>query len=322
MLAAYIDSFEPTDPAKAIRVGERPDPPPPDNDWAVVHVRASSVNRHDVFTAAGGVIGAKSLPRILGMDAAGVDGDGREVLIYNLINSPDWSGDPLVDPALDGLSEGVDGCFAEMVRVPRRNLIDKPAGMSFEAAACLPTAWLTAYRMLFVTADLRPGDLVLVQGAAGGVAAALIMLGKAAGLRMWATSREDDRRILALDYGAEQVFATGTRLPERVDAVMDTVGQPTWDHSIKSVRRGGTIVVGGGTAGYKAETDLARVFVNNLRILGSTMGTHQELERLVKFVSDSGLQPPVSDSVPLADAVEAIRIVQEGRAKGKVILVP
>src|SRR5271163_80700 len=197
MLAACVEAFNRYDAAAAIRVQERPDPIAVEADWTVVYVRASSVNRHDVFAASGGVIGSEELPRILGMDAAGVDADGREVVIHNLINSPGWAGHPLLDPQLSGLSEGYDGTFAERVLVPRANLVSKPHNLMFEHAACLPTAWLTAYRMLFVSADLHPGDLVLVQGAAGGVATALIMLGNAAGLRMWVTGRDDARRAHA-----------------------------------------------------------------------------------------------------------------------------
>src|SRR5207244_5822057 len=98
-------------------------------------------------------------------------------------------------------------------------------------AACLPTAWLTAFRMLFTKANVAPGATVLVQGAGGGVATALVELGSAAGLRIWVTSRSPERRARALELGAEKAFEPDARLPERVDAVMETVGAATWAHS-------------------------------------------------------------------------------------------
>lgn len=322
MLAAYVDHFDRHDPVAALRVSQRPEPVPTAPDWTTVDVRAASINHHDVFTARGGVIPATALPRILGMDAAGVDADGQEVLVHNLVNSPGWVGPCMLDPGLSGLSEGYDGTFAEKVLVPRANLVPKPASLSFEEAACLPTAWLTAYRMLFVSADLRPGDLVLVQGAAGGVSTALTTLGSAAGLRMWVTGRAEAKRAHASAHGAQATFEPGVRLPERVDAVMETVGQPTWEHSLKSLRKGGTVVVAGGTGGYQAQTDLARVFVHNLRIVGSTMGTREDLDRLVHFVVTRGIKPAIHKVLPLSDAKEAMRLIAGGTLFGKIILVP
>ena len=122
-------------------------------------------------------------------------------------------------------------------------MVPKPASLRFEEAACLPTAWLTAYRMLYTQGGLKPGDSVLVQGAGGGVATALIALGRAGGLRVYATSRDEAKRKRALDLGAHEVFESNARLPQRVDAVMETVGKATWSHSVKSLRPGGTLVV-------------------------------------------------------------------------------
>src|SRR4051794_41934619 len=131
---------------------------------------------------------------ILGCDAAGLDGDGNEVVVHSVISDPSWKGDETLDPKRTLLSERHPGTFAEQVAVPRRNLIPKPADLSFEEAACLPTAWLTAYRMLFTQGALKPGDSVLVQGAGGGVATALISLASAAGLKTFATSRDETKR--------------------------------------------------------------------------------------------------------------------------------
>ena len=216
---------------------------------------------------------------ILGCDAAGVTEDGREVIVHAVINDPDFTGvDETYDPRRSLLSERYPGTFAGPVRVPAANLVDKPAELSFAEAACLPTAWLTAYRMLFTASGVRPGDTVLVQGAGGGVASALVMLGTQAGLRMWVTSRDEQRGARAVALGADQAFAVGARLPERVDAVMDTVGAATWSHSVNALRPGGTLVISGTTSGAEpASAELTKIFFKPLRVVGSTMGTRDEL---------------------------------------------
>ena len=151
---------------------------------------------------------------------------------------PSWTGDETLDPKRSLLSEVHQGTMAERLAVPRRNVVPKPAELGFTEAACLPTAWLTAYRMLFTQSGVRPGDSILVQGAGGGVATALVVLGRAAGLRVFVTSRDENKRQRALDLGAAEAFEPGARLPQRVDAVMETVGQATWSHSVKALRPG------------------------------------------------------------------------------------
>ena len=173
-------------------------------------VRATALNHHDVWTLRGVGISADRLPMVLGCDAAGVDEDGNEVVVHAVVERPRFGGpDETLDPARSLLSERYDGTFAERVAVPRRNLVPKPAALSFADAACLPTAYLTAYRMLFGKAGLEPGATVLVQGAGGGVATALILLGRAAGYRIWVTSRSEAKRERALELGADQAFPVG-----------------------------------------------------------------------------------------------------------------
>ena len=171
---------------------------------------------------------------ILGTDAAGVDEDGNEVVVHGVISEPSWTGDETFDPKRSLLSERHQGAMAERVAVPRRNVVPKPASLSFAEAACLPTAWLTAYRMLFTRGELRPGETVLVQGAGGGVATAAIVLARAAGLRVLVTSRDEGKRAKALEIGAHEAFESGARLPEKADAVIETVGKATWSHSVRS----------------------------------------------------------------------------------------
>ncbi|HST80810.1 MAG TPA: zinc-binding dehydrogenase, partial [Kineosporiaceae bacterium] len=210
---------------------------------------------------------------------------------------------------------------ADEVVVPRRNLVPKPAGLSWEEAACLPTAWLTAYRMLFTQAQLGPGSTVLVQGAGGGVATALTALGKAAGLRMWVTGRDPAKRARALELGAEQAFESGARLPERVDAVMETVGAATWTHSLRSLRPGGLVVISGATSGFNPKaTELNRIFFLQLRVVGSTMGTRDELERLARFLLSSGVRPTIDTVLPLEEARKGFERLEAGDVVGKVVL--
>ena len=206
------------------------------------------------------------------------------------------------------------------VAVPSRNLVPKPAGLSFEHAACLSTAWLTAYRMLFVNAGLTPGATVLVQGAGGGVSTALTQLGSAAGYRVWTTSRDEGKRARALEIGADQAFSPGERLPERVDAVMETVGAATWSHSVNSLRPGGTIVISGATSGdAPAKAELTKIFFKQLRVVGSTMGTRSELERLANFVVHQGITPVIDSAFALADARQGFEKMVAGDVFGKVV---
>ena len=248
MFAVYAESFSSDDPLSGLRLGERPDPVA-DEGWATVDVKATALNHHDLWSLRGVGLKEDALPMTLGCDAAGLDEDGNEVVVHAVISDPSWTGDETLDPKRSLLSERYQGTFADKVVVPRRNLVPKPASLSFEEAACLPTAWLTAYRMLFVQGGLKPGESVLVQGAGGGVATALISLARAAGLRVYATSRDETKRRRALDLGAHEVFESNARLPRRVDAVMETVGKATWSHSVKALRPGGTIVISGTTSG-------------------------------------------------------------------------
>ena len=257
---------------------------------------------------------------ILGCDAAGVDEDGNEVVVHGVIGDPRWTGDEADDPGRSLLSERHQGTFADQVVVPRRNLVPKPASLSFEEAACLPTAWLTAYRMLFVQGGCVPGETVLVQGAGGGVATALITLGGAAGLTILATSRDEAKRSRARELGAHEVFESGERLPVKVDAVMETVGKATWTHSVRSLRPGGRIVISGTTSGPDvADAGLTHVFFKPLAIIGSTMGTRGELDLLVKFLHATGARPLVDRAIPMERARDGFAAMAEGDVFGKIV---
>ncbi|HZC14810.1 MAG TPA: zinc-binding dehydrogenase, partial [Thermoleophilaceae bacterium] len=290
--------------------------------WTTVTVKAAALNHHDLWSLRGVGLGEEQLPMILGCDAAGVDEDGNEVIVHAVISTPEWEGDETLDPRRSLLSEKHQGAFGERVAVPRRNLVPKPAELSFEEAACLPTAWLTAYRMLFTNADVPPGGTVLVQGSGGGVATAAIALGHATGLRVWATGRSEEKRERAEQLGAAATFEAGARLPERVDAVIESVGAATWGHSLRCLRPGGTIVVCGATSGDGPPAELSRVFFLQLRVIGSTMGTRDELVRLSRFLVETGLRPEIDEVIPLKEARRGFEAMEAGKLFGKVVFVP
>jgi NADPH:quinone reductase-like Zn-dependent oxidoreductase len=318
MFAVYATEPNPKDPLASLAVGERPEPEPP-QDWVEVGVRAASLNMHDLWTLRGVGIKPDQFPMILGCDGAGTLADGSEVVIHSIVNSPGWIGDEALDPGVTLLTERHQGTFADKVIVPRRNVLPKPQSLSFAEAACLGTAWLTAYRMLFTKSGLRPGQTMLVQGASGGVATALVQLGAAAGMRVWVTGRSEDKRALATELGAHQTFEPGARLPERVDAVFETVGEATWAHSMRCVKRGGVIVCSGATTGPNPGADLQRLFFLQLSVVGSTMGTLDELAGLISFLDLTGVRPRIGLELPMTEAERGLRAMLDGDTAGKIV---
>lgn len=323
MLAAYAVAADPDNPLAALVVGEI-DPPPVPADWVAVTVRAAALNHHDVWSLRGVGLPVDRLPMVLGCDAAGVTADGREVVVHAVVNDPGYAGaDETFDPRRSLLSERYPGTLAETVRVPARNLLPKPAGLSFAEAACLPTAWLTAYRALFTSGGLRPGDSLLVQGAGGGVSTAAVMIGRAAGLRVWVTSRSPERIERAVALGAHRGFASGERLPDKVDAVLDSVGAATWSHSVNALRPGGRLVTVGTTSGAQpASAELTKIFFKPVHVVGSTMGTRAELEAVLHLVENTGVRPLIDRVLPLADAAEGLGALADGDVFGKIVLEP
>ena len=318
MLAAYANGVNRDDPLSCLVVGDIAEPKTP-ADWVTVHVRAASLNHHDVWALRGQALSPERVPMILGSDAAGVTDDGREVIVHGVIGDAS-AGDETLDPKRSLLSEIHPGTMAERVRVPARNLLDKPAALSWGEAACLPVAYLTAYRMIAHRSSTKEGDTILVQGAAGGVATAAIVLGKALGRRVWVTSRTEAKRNWATSVGADAAFETGARLPEKVDAVIETVGEATWDHSLRALRPGGTIVVSGATSGANPPADLNRVFFLQLNIAGSTMGSRGELVELVDLLVRTGVRPVIDRELPLAEAAQGFAAMIAGDVHGKIVL--
>lgn len=310
MIAAYAARFDPTEPLTGLVVGDQPAPTPAPG-WTVVDVRAAALNHHDLWSLRGVGLRAEQLPMILGTDAAGVTADGREVVVHGVITLPD-------EPR-SLLSERYPGTLAEQVAVPTQNLVDKPSALSFVEAACLPTAWLTAYRMLFVTGRATPGQRVLVQGSGGGLATAAIVLGAAAGLEVIVTGRDEARRARAVSLGAAAAVEPGARVP-RVNVVLESVGRATWSHSVRSVKPGGIIVVAGATSGDASPAELTRIFFQEITVAGTTMGSRDDLSHLLAFLERTGVRPLVDSTFPLAEAHAALRRLWDGAQTGKIVL--
>jgi NADPH:quinone reductase-like Zn-dependent oxidoreductase len=318
MFAVYAAEPNADAPLDSLTVGERPEPEVPEG-WVAVTVTSASLNMHDIWTLRGVGIKPEQFPMILGCDGAGTLEDGTEVVLHSVINAPGWQGDDTLDPKRTLLTEKHQGTMADIVVVPARNAIRRPEGLTAVQASVMGTAWLTAYRMLFVKSGLRPGQTMLVQGASGGVSTALVQLGRAAGMRVWVTGRSEEKRALAERLGAHATFESGARLPERVEAVFETVGDATWSHSMRALRPGGVIVVSGSTSGPNPGADLQRLFFLQLRVVGSTMGTHDELADLLTFVADAGIVPEIGLELPMEKAADGFRAMLDGHTAGKIV---
>ncbi len=312
MRAAYASSIHPDDPLAGLTVGEAPEPVLPGDDWVSVQVRTSALNHHDLWSLRGVGLPADRLPMILGCDAVGVDDAGNEFIVYPVLADPS-------DPrGFSLLSERYPGTLAERVAVPRSNLVPLPPDLSLVDAACLPTAWLTAYHMLVVKGRVAEADAVLVQGAGGGVATAAVVLSLGLGKRVYATSRDPAKRERVAALGATAI-ESGARLPERVGVVIETVGAATFDHSLKCSAPGARLVVSGATAGHLATVDLRRVYSMQLEIRGSAMGTVDELAALAKLCA-GGVRPVVDEVLGFTDVRKAFEKLERGDVFGKIVL--
>lgn len=312
MRAACLGGPQPADPASAVDLCELPEPEPRE-DWAVVDIHAGALNMHDLWMLRGVATPSGGGPHVLGSDGAGTV-DGREVVIYPVL--PERTPGTSVGHSTL-LSDSGHGLLAERVVVPTDNLGPKPTHLSWEEAASLPTAWLTAYRMLFTQARLEPGQTVLVQGAGGGVATAAISLAAAAGAQVVVTSRSHAKRDRVRELGASAALEVGAKLSDLADVVIETVGVATFDHSLRSVAPGGVIVCCGASTGFDVEVNLARVFAREARIVGSTTGTLADFHDLLAFVDQHQITPPIDSTVPLEDVAQQVTKMHRGDAFGK-----
>ncbi len=320
MRAAVAMSANEREPLRALEVRTDWPEPAPGPGQVRIRLAATTVNMHDFWALRGGD-GPIETPKILGCDIVGWDPEGREVMVTGAFGDPDaGGGDETFDPKRKLISEELPGSFAEVTIVPKRNVIPKPAWLSFREAACLNVAWSTTYRMLFTRADARPGELVLVQGAGGGVATAAIAMARAAGLYVIATSRSEAKRARALELGAHEALATGERLREPVDLVVDTVGAATWKHSMRSLKPGGRIVTAGATTGSDTPLDLPRIFYRQTSIIGSTSATRSETLRMLRFMQAASLRPVIDSTFPLERIHDAFARMQSPDLFGNVVV--
>ncbi|MEQ6139042.1 zinc-binding dehydrogenase [Bifidobacterium breve] len=328
MKAVYASAVNHDDPLSVLAVGDQPEPQSRPF-WSTVSVRAVTVNHHDVWSLQGVGLSAEQTPMILGTDAVGIlDEDipgkhglkaGREVVLYTFVGTDGAGVAPGERRTI--LSEKYPGTMAEKTAVPSANVFAKPSNLTEIEAAALGTSWLTAYSLLFDAAGVKPGDSVLIQGAGGGVSTAAIQLAQAAGLEVFVTSREADKRAKALKLGAHAVFEIGARLPSKVDAVIESVGAATWSHSMKSVRPGGTIAICGATTGDQPGAELTRLFFRDIRVQGSTMGSREDFARLLRFVERANLHPAIDSVFSGLDAApEAFAKMIEGNVFGKIAI--
>jgi zinc-binding alcohol dehydrogenase/oxidoreductase len=289
----------------------------------VVELRAAGVNRRDLLVRnPPGPAYQFELPLVPGSDGAGVRRDtGEEVVIYPGLGwglredaaGPDWR-------ILGGPDHGT---YAELVKVPVENVFPKPARLTWEEAAAFPLGALTAWRALFAVGRLHGGESVLILGAGSGVSTLAVSLAVQAGARVLVTSSSQEKIERAKELGAEGgVLYTEEGWGEAagpVDVVLDSVGT-TWRESLRALRKGGRLVVFGGTGGPEVDLDVRAVYLNWLSILGTTMGSARDFAALMRLV-ESGVWRPVIDSVrPLAEAEAAHDRMKAGEHFGKLIL--
>ena len=303
---------------EVLRYEDAPDPEPGPDD-VLIQLRAASLNRLDLWVRQG--LPSVPKPRILGADGAGVDESGRRVVINPGLEHND---------KITVIGEHTDGTHAELIAVPASNVYELPDEISFEAAAAFPLVFETVYRMLVTRAGLEAGEWVLVWGAGSGIGSASLVIAKALGANVVATSSSDEKLERARELGADAVVnhkdgdvvaavkeATGG---PGVDVVVEHVGEATWQTSLQAVRSQGRIAVCGATSGPNPKAALHRIWWKQLTILGSTMGTKSDFEGAFELVK-SGKAEPVVDSVfPLAEARAAHERMESGEQFGKIVL--
>lgn len=324
-----------TGPPEVLRIGEVPDPVPGPGE-VLVEVRAAALNRRDVYLRKG--VAPSPLPVILGSDgagvvrslgpaAAGVEVDDEVVILPSL----SWGGgEAAPGPGFRILGGPDDGTYAELIAVPAENVFPKPARLSWEEAAALPLAGLTAWRALMTRAGLRSGETVLLLGIGGGVATVALHIARAAGARVIVTSSSDEKLARAEDLGAFAgvnytqegwVDEVKERSGGGVDVVLDSVGS-TWADSIGSVRPGGRVVVFGGTGGGKVELTVRPVTVGQVALLGTTMGSPRDFAGLLAAVAAQTWTPVIDSVRPLGEAADAHAREEAGEHFGKLVLQP
>jgi zinc-binding alcohol dehydrogenase/oxidoreductase len=309
--------------------------PVPGAGEALVSLRAAALNHRDVWIKLGQYAGLK-FPCIPGSDGAGVVAAvgpgadpswiGREVMINPGLG---WGSDPRAQGggfSILGLPR--DGTLAERVTVPVGQLSPRPAHLSWEEAAALPLAGLTAYRALFSRAQLRPGERVLISGVGGGVTLTGLQFAVAAGAEAWVTSSSEEKIARAVALGAKGGFlysrpdwsAAAAGAPGLFDVILDSAGGEGFGHLVDLAAPGGRIVFFGATRGNVPEFPLRKVFWRQISLLGTTMGSAKDWAAMVEFVGRHQLRPVVEKAFPLEDAVAAFDLMERGGQFGKIVV--
>jgi NADPH:quinone reductase-like Zn-dependent oxidoreductase len=325
--------------------GELPDPIP-DVGEAVVRVYACGLNHMDLWVRQGLPFLKLQFPFILGMDIAGevvavgastdVPLLGTRVLVNPGVSCQQCerclSGRDHLCPRYQLIGEQIPGGYAQLAKVPVQNLIPLPPEVPFDAAACLPVVFLTAWNMIFDKAHLQPGEWVLIHAGGSGIGSAAIQLARLVGAHIITTAGSDDKvaKALALgahhgiNYRAKDFLREVRRITQKrgVDVVLDHIGGEVWERSLLCLVTGGRLVSCGATSGHRPKTDLRHVFFRNLKILGATMGSKAWLFTILRLVQEGKLQPVLAHVLPLEQAREAQQIMEQRQHFGKLVLTP
>ncbi len=319
--------------ANEIAVVDLPDPQPGAGE-VVVAIKAAALNHRDLWIKLGKYAGLK-WPTLPGSDGAGTIVAGGENAGFKtgdaVIINPgfNWGDDERAQAksfSILGLPR--DGTLAERIVVPAAQLAPKPAHLTWEEAAALPLAGLTAYRALFVRAHLKAGEKVLINGIGGGVALFALQFAVAAGADVWVTSSKAEKIARAVELGARGGFDytannwTETAAAEAgaFDVIVDSAGGPGFGALCDAAAPGARIVIFGATAGDPDHLPMRKVFWKQLSVLGSTMGSPDDWAALLAFVNEHGIKPVVSATFPLAEAAAAFDLMQRGDQCGKIVV--
>lgn len=311
-------------PGSALRLEQVPDPEPGSNE-VLIELRAAALNRRDLLVRSG--LYGFPLPLIPGSDGAGIRRDtGEEVIILPSLHwGPDEAAPGIAFEILGGPR---DGTYAELIAIPAENVYPKPSWLSWEQAAALPLAGLTAFRALFVRGKLAPGETVLILGAGSGVSTLAVQLANLTGARVFVTSSDSAKVERAIDVGAMGgVLYTRPDWVEHVrdlanggfDLVLDSVGS-TWQDSLRAAREGGRVVVFGATGGGSTALDVRSFYFRQVSLLGTTMGSAADFEAFLRMAQASGLTPVVDSVWSLAEAEAAQQRLSRSVHFGKILL--
>jgi len=342
MKAVQFDEHGGTD---VIEYGDFPDPEP-DRGEVVVDVKAGALNHLDIWTRKGMPGLDLEMPHIPGSDCAGVVSEvgegvsrfeeGDRVALVAGVHCGECefcrNGEHSLCVKFHIIGEHVRGVHSEQAALPAENLVPVPEHVDWETAAAAPLVFQTAWRMLLTKGDLDAGEKVLVLGASGGVGHAAVQVAKHAGAEVYATASSEEKLQYAEDVGADYTinyedenFASKVREltgGRGVDMVVDHIGAATWQDSLKALAKGGRIVTCGATTGGQPETDINRIFWNQLEVIGSTMATMGEADDALEHVWDGTFEPRIREVLPMSETPKAHEMLENREGFGKVVVKP